>query len=383
MPKTPQTLFRIAGLGIVVIIAVIHFLSLGYREQDIEIGMVPLLAIFAAGLWFNLGDVPPRQPGWRQPALLLLQTACAMLTTTDLFFLIAAEAALVLPRRRAICWMAAQAVGMVGWSYVIYRLGKFEGVTPILERDPVLGFTVTVIGVLAWQFFAFCVGWFAAGEARGRREQARLNAELVAAQQALAENSRIAERLHISRELHDTVGHHLVALNLQLALARHKPEAERAAPLDAASVVARDLLAEVRRVVGVLRQDHAVDLRQALLAIQASIPQPRIRLRLDEDLRIDDPALSMALFRCLQEAVTNTLRHAEASSLHIALTFTGGAVILTVHDDGRGAAAITPGNGLNGMRERIGALGGTMTVETAPGAGLALTVRLPLQPVPA
>lgn len=385
MPKTPQLPFRMAGLTIVLLVAVIHFLSPDEARPEStwlqvivgDAGTLVILAIFAAALWFTLDDVPPRRPGRRHIALLLLQVGCATLVTTDLFFLIAAEAALVLTRRQALWWMAAQVTGMFALSTLLYRFGRFEGITPLMERDPLLGFFMTVLGVLGWQFFAFGVGWFAAGEARGRREQARLNAELVAAQQTLAENSRIAERLHISRELHDTVGHHLVALNLQLALARHDPVSS-AAPLDTASAVARDLLGEVRRVVGVLRQDHAIDLRQALQTMQASIPRPRIDLQLDDDLRINDPTIGMTLFRCLQEAVTNTLRHAEAETLHITLARTVDAAILTVRDDGCGAASIAPGHGLRGMRERVEERGGSMTIEATPGTGFNLSISLPL-----
>lgn len=204
------------------------------------------------------------------------------------------------------------------------------------------------------------------------RELARVNAELRATQQLLAESSRLAERLHISRELHDSMGHHLAALSLNLELASLRAERGVVEPVREAHAVAKLLLADVRNMVSALREDRALDLRHALETLVAGASEPRIHLALPSDLAVVDPSQAHAAFRCVQESITNAIRHAAARNLWIDVVNDGHGLEVRIRDDGRGAASVAPGNGLEGMRERLEEIGGRLTIESAPGEGFRL-----------
>jgi signal transduction histidine kinase len=137
------------------------------------------------------------------------------------------------------------------------------------------------------------------------------------------------------------------------------------------------MLGEVRRVVSTLREEPAPDLPAELHALQAAVPEPRIHLRCDGDLTDLPPAHAHALLRCAQEGVNNTLRHAGAKNLWLALAASDAGLELSLRDDGAGAEAAQPGNGLTGMRERIEAIGGSMQVTCSRGRGFAIDIHLP------
>lgn len=194
-------------------------------------------------------------------------------------------------------------------------------------------------------------------EQRMRRELAEAHVELQAAGVLLEASARTAERLRISRDLHDLIGHQLTVLTLELEAARHR-EGDRAREhVDQAGRVARDLLADVRSTVDALRTDPRDGLAASLARIGADAPGLDVAVEVADGVRPDEEQAA-ALVRAVKEIVTNTLRHADARELWIDLGLDGGTVRLTAADDGRGAADARPGNGLTGMRERFEALGG-------------------------
>jgi signal transduction histidine kinase len=235
-----------------------------------------------------------------------------------------------------------------------------------------------VLSYSGFEIFALYISHVARSERQGREELARVNAELLATRRLLADSSRAAERLRISRELHDVLGHHLAALSLHLEAARHAPAGETAAHVETAQTLTRHTLQEIRRVVGRLREDPPVDLPGALADLAAGVAVPQVHLSLPEDLRLDDPERAHTLFRCAQEALTNAVRHAGARNLWLELVQGTGGLELQARDDGRGAGTVEAGNGLNGMRERLEALGGRLAVESAPGQGFRVRAWLPL-----
>src|SRR5690606_8772072 len=109
-----------------------------------------------------------------------------------------------------------------------------------------------------------------------------------------------------------------------------------------------------------------------------NVPGLRIDMDMPLTFLVDDPERAHVLLRCTQEIITNTVRHAEASLLRLRYSVDGDAVTLEARDDGRGAEAAIAGNGLRGMRERLAAHGGTLEVETAPGSGFTVRLRLPM-----
>ncbi|MDR5700154.1 sensor histidine kinase [Agromyces aerolatus] len=210
-------------------------------------------------------------------------------------------------------------------------------------------------------------------EQRMRRELAEAHVELRAASVMLSESARTAERLRISRELHDLIGHQLTVLTLELETARHVDGEDARGHLDRADRVARELLRDVRRTVGQLRSEGP-DLEHALRQMTSELPGLAVTIDVDPQLRIGE-AQSAALVRAAQEIVTNTLRHAEARELWIEVRSEQDAVALRAQDDGRGAPDVVFGNGLEGLRERLAELGGEISVDGR--RGFAVAARVP------
>jgi signal transduction histidine kinase len=120
-----------------------------------------------------------------------------------------------------------------------------------------------------------------------------------------------------------------------------------------------------------------LDLRAALERLAAGAQGLRVLLRLPPDLAVSDPVRAEAIVRCVQEVITNTMRHARARELVIELRNEHGGLVVTAQDDGRGGR-FTPGNGLEGMRERFETLGGSLAISSAEGAGFIIKGVLPL-----
>jgi signal transduction histidine kinase len=218
-------------------------------------------------------------------------------------------------------------------------------------------------------------------EAETSRALAQTNRELRSAQAIIANSVRDAERLRISRELHDAWGHELTALGLQLEIASHVTEPGRAKDhVMQAKGVARSLLAKVRDVVATLREAERCDLKEALEALAKSVPVPAIHVDIAPGVRVG-PDQAHALMRCAQEAVTNAVRHAQASNLWLQVGPDGEGVRLVAHDDGSARpAASTPGSGLLGMRERLEHLGGKLAIRSGGNSGFTVEAWLPSGP---
>ena len=226
--------------------------------------------------------------------------------------------------------------------------------------------------------FVFVTGYVAKLQAAAREEQRRLNAELRAARALLAEDSRIGERLRISRELHDLLGHHLTALSLNLEVAGHLTEGPAQEHVKQSHSLAKLLLSDVREAVSEMRNGPAIDVLAAIAPLLESVPNLDIALQADPDLRIEDSACAQAIVRCVQELLTNTIKHANARKLELSLQKLDNLLILKSQDDGKGGDPGKLGNGLRGMKERVEAAQGQMRIQTAPGQGFGVTITLPL-----
>ncbi|HWY24260.1 MAG TPA: histidine kinase, partial [Nevskia sp.] len=234
-------------------------------------------------------------------------------------------------------------------------------------------------GLLAYcgfQAFAALTLAYAKRAELARDEAQRINAELLATRRLLLESTRGEERLRLSRELHDVVGHKLTALKLQLRLQARQGAAPDPA-LAECERLADELLADVRGVVGTLRRHDGIDLEQALAALVPALPRPRVRLELAPEARAAGLEQAQALLRCAQEGLTNALRHSGAEHIIIRLAAEGPGIVLSVEDDGHTQAAPQPGNGLRGMRERLETLGGRLELGIRDGGGLRLRAWLP------
>lgn len=218
---------------------------------------------------------------------------------------------------------------------------------------------------------------FAIGAAHLARSEALARAELQGAQAVLADSARMTERLRISRDLHDLLGHHLTIMTIHLDVARRLSSGQAAEHVQCARDVAAELLAEVRSVVRQVRIGP-IDLEATLRSLAASAVGLEVTLHLPDELVPLDPPRADAIVRCVQEVITNTLRHARATALEIRLDQTAdGSVSIRTRDDGQGSAAAEGGSGLAGMRERFESLGGSLSFATSPGQGFALQGAIP------
>lgn len=305
-------------------------------------------------------DNPPRHAlRW-----LVLLDVLAFAVTPGLPFLVTAMAAVLLRARAALIFAALQ---------VLLALANYLWLPNAGQRDEQLhqgllyGVTMTAMSMLALHGLAYGLGRLTASQAEKRRWLQAMLAERRSNEQLHDEQLRYGERLEIARELHDLMGHHLAALNLQLqlgqALLEREQGAQAGAQLVKARQVAETLLADVRQAVSAQRAQGGIDLSRALRLLAAGIDSPLITLGLDEDAAHNlPPRTAHALLRCIQEAVTNTVRHARARHVHIHLQAEGRELVVQVEDDGEGAPKLSAGNGLTGMNERMQELGGRAQV---------------------
>ena len=168
----------------------------------------------------------------------------------------------------------------------------------------------------------------------------------------------------------------MTTLTIQLDVASRLVSGQAGEHVRCAREVAGNLLTEVRSVVSRIRVEP-VDLRVALQALADSAAGLEVQLVLPENLPAMDAARADAIVRCVQESVTNTLRHAQARELVIELQCApDGSIAIRTHDDGQGGP-IVEGSGITGMRERFELLGGSLSVVGTPGKGLEISGALP------
>lgn len=241
---------------------------------------------------------------------------------------------------------------------------------------PASELVLAVLGFGNFQLFGSLVVFAVRSEARARAELAVANAELRATTALLELTTREAERLRISRDLHDLAGHDLTALSLELEVATHLTAEGPGHPhVERAKSIAKNLLDTIRAAVGEMR-DQAPPLDPSLRRLTAGIPGLKVAVHVDHGVSVDSDRI-IVILRSVQEAMTNILRHSGADEATVIVRADGDDVLVTVSDRGQGAESIVAGNGLTGMRERFEALGGRLDVASAPGRGLTLTGRLP------
>lgn len=258
-------------------------------------------------------------------------------------------------------------------------------VSHLVRKSPELS---ELTGVALW--LAILVAVSLAGEGwRARRERL---AQARAAQQEMERRRGSEERLRIAQELHDVLGHHVSLINVQAGVALYlmddDPEQARTA-LTAIKQSSKDLLREMRSTLGVLRgvdvapPHHPVPgLGQlATLAAETSAAGLPVDVEVDGTERDLPPSVDLAAYRIIQEALTNTRRHAGPAHAAVRVTFSESELIVQVVDTGTGGpsrASDEGGNGIPGMRERARALGGTLTAGPRTGGGFEVLAHLPI-----
>lgn len=366
----PQTAELIAGSAPLLHARPLAALALGAFALALAAG-------FGWAFWRITGLRPGHTPRWVH-GLVALQAFVSFTMTVDLLPLVTAEIGYMLPSRLAWRWYGVLAILLMGTGATAQRDGSFAPTSGLGHLPLWAQVGATLVQMAAWTLFSFVLGRFLAAERQEREECARMNGELIATRDLLAQTSRTGERLRIARELHDTLGHQLTAMavNLDLAARVDGPRARQA--IERSHLLSKLLLNDVRDAVVVMRQEPAIDLDGALRALAANVPSHQVHLELKADVKLDGQR-AHALFRSAQEGLTNAVRHARARQVWISLDHGAGEVVLTVRDDGRGPGTVAPGNGLRGMQERLEALGGRLEYGCGPGIGFELRAVLPLE----
>jgi signal transduction histidine kinase len=294
------------------------------------------------------------------------------------------------------------AAGLIAQLVVLYRLGRsgtqllaavlalpylvLALLAPAGPADRILTVLLAALGPAA--------AW--AGAARRARSEA---VEHSAARQVLAgsliEHTARGERARVSRELHDVVAHHISMIAVQAETARLTTAGMPAAGaqrLAAIGDTARAALTEMRRLLGVLREDTGSgggdrQPQPGLSQLHDLLDEAReasgsgIRLIVRGPMAALDPGVELAAYRIVQEALTNARRHAEGAAVDVEMHYTADALWLRIRDNGPGPPPDAPpggGHGLLGMRERAAAVGGRLRTGAATGGGFVVEARLPL-----
>jgi signal transduction histidine kinase len=338
----PVPVWQLVVLSVLYLALGIWGFALAQRVGRIPLSLAYLLLEFAIGMRINA-----IAPGGLLPLILLP---------------LAAQAVALLPRVWAalVCMLVIAGVsGNLSWvpSWPAWFRNLSSATAAVV-------FVVVYVGV-------------AAREREARQRVEKLSAEV-------AHLATVHERNRLAREIHDTLGHYLTVIHVQLeaarALVRAEPDRGLAA-IERAQALAKDGLTALRQSVRALREDARVEgVAEQLASLVAAVHDESFRATFNTTgtPRPVSAAVALALHRTALEALTNVRRHAAATRVDFTLAFgPGDRVQLCVRDDGQGASSVEGGFGLRGIRERAEQLGGSATYATGPGGGFALQVELP------
>ena len=270
----------------------------------------------------------------------------------------------------------------------VFALGVASDIPPLVLGKP-LGLVATPNIALA---IAFLVGLAFARLRRRTEEQAKALAQAELERQAVAEQAAADERARIARELHDVISHDVSLMVLQAAVERRVHSGDDATAQTLASIesTGREALAELRRMLGVLRHDESTPLRpQPGLAQLPDLVEQARAAGLPVDLVVDGqpvaipPGLDIAAYRIVQESLTNAAKHAAGAPVTATLRYRAKALEIDVANAGRPAPRTVPlprggGHGLVGMQERVSLFGGTLEAAGSSEAGFRVRALLPL-----
>ncbi|WP_024285560.1 sensor histidine kinase [Cellulomonas sp. KRMCY2] len=338
----------------------------------------PLPALLATVLVeaTQLALQPTLVPGWETPIPMAAFQPIPVATVVAAF-----TVARRLPRRRA--WLAGAAAAVV-----------LPAVALVVNHEQVWTFMSTCLTMFNLVLGGTAVGALAAGR------QDRLGRE-VSEREEQTQRAVEAERLHIARELHDVLAHHLTLVNAQAAVAeylvRTDPEAAATA-LHGLAEHTRSALDEVRATVGLLRQPNEADdavrtpsprlehLPELVDAVRSAGSQ--VDVAVSGEPRALTARGDLAAYRVVQEALTNAAKHAPGALIEVNLDWDSDQLRIRVRngaspDPRRRSPSTGPGHGLIGMRERTHAAGGTWSTAVLRGGGFAVRVTLPTADAPA
>lgn len=365
-----------------------------------------LMALFGLSAWGD-GDLSPGRLYFDIPLILA--------NTAPLLFLRRNPLAVVLLFAVAYpLWLDPIVVDWVHQGHVLqslptlvalYAAGAWDRplrVRAIALITPAWMMTAVVIGYwdtnasdLSFIALVFVIAWALGVVAAGRRtyvdELERKTAELEAARHALAEQAVTQERSRIARELHDVVAHAMSVITVQAGVGGHLMAAHPHRAAEALGIIertGRDALSELRRMLVVLRPGADADSLSAPQPGVADLPtlietarSAGVQVEIEQHGvgRQLPPGLGLAVYRVIQESLTNVVKHASGATATVCLAFGADRLVVEIRDDGRSAPRhVARGQGLRGMAERVDLYGGRLV--TAGGAdGFRVTAMFPLE----
>jgi signal transduction histidine kinase len=254
--------------------------------------------------------------------------------------------------------------------------------------------TATLVGSLVQEVLIWGLGWMIASRVRTTQALRARTIELERERERVAESAVAEERARIARELHDVVAHNVTVMVVQAGGVRRLLGADQARERDALETIeaaGRRALAEMRRMVGVMRNGNEPADREPQPGLagldrlldqfeSAGLPAELEVVGTPVDLA---PGLDLSAYRIVQEGLTNALRHAGPARAVVRLSYSHDAVDVEVSDNGTSPKSEgQPGHGLIGMRERVALFGGKLDAGPQPGGGFRVHARLPLEAEP-
>ena len=291
--------------------------------------------------------------------------------TSMLSFLIVSIVQSSLPQRQG---YVANAVllGVLGLGYAL-----FTDIEASLQ---------IVLGLGAGFIFMIVFTQLATSERQAREQLQKANQQLADYAAQVEQLATMRERNRLAREVHDTLGHYLTVINVQLEVVTKLIESNPARAKEAAvkaKQLASEGLNEVRRSVSALRPTPLEDkpLAEAIRALIETSRDAGLMVTFEQTgiARAVSPEIETVLYRATQESLTNIRKHAHASAANVRLAYDADAVSLRVRDNGTGRKGGEDNVGLSALRERAAALNGTVMAENHLEGGFVLEVTLPLE----
>ena len=370
LERVPKDVFLAAFAGIVQLSATIMLAHDQEGRESIDALAVALLLAGPAALYWRA----------RAPVAVMVATLAPALAYWALDYPrgpiwlapIIAFVSAVFMGRRVPAWILLG----VAWAGLVF--------IPHLVGDASPATVGKAIGIAVWLFL---IGEFAE-IARSKRER-HLEQERAEREKAVAQAGQ--ERLLIARELHDVLAHNVSLINVQAGVALHllDEQPERARPaLEAIKDASSETLREMRSVLDILRRPGEQPPRSPAAGV-GGLEELIARTQaagISVDARVSGSArglpasVDLAVYRIVQEALTNVARHAHPAAALVRLAYTDDSIEIVVEDDGLRARELNGygGNGIAGMRERVAALGGDFSAGPRPDVGFQVRARLPL-----
>jgi signal transduction histidine kinase len=375
-------LIRAYGLdAFIVLLAVFGSIEVATSGDEPDAPTIPVAAGVAAVLAITLVLLLRRRFPFGAPASMLLGGAAISFVDGSLFPFIFAGFLTALTATFLLGMLEERRQALIGLGVA------FAALAIIMLNDPApLGADAPIIAIVFLMVWLF---GFGLGRKFEETREAEERAEMLRAEEA--REAVAEERARIARELHDVVGHAVSVMTVQASGVRRllKPDQEREREaLEIVEQTGREALAEMRRLVGVLRRPEeapALAPQPSLQHLDRLVQQARdaglpVEVQIEGRQEELPAGVDLTAYRLVQEGLTNAVKHANATRAEVIVRYGDDGVELIVTDDGRGTSdgkAESGGHGLVGMRERVAVYGGELDAGPVDGGGYRLHARLP------